>query len=252
MKLKLDDNGNAVLQDGKPVYVKDDGTEVAFDAVGTTATINRLTGELKTTREAKDTAETALKAFDGIDDPAAAKTALNTVKNLDDKKMADAGEVEKVKAEVIKAVEEKYAPIVKERDDLQNQLHGELITGGFARSQMIKDKISVPADMIQAQFSRNFKVESGKVVAYDNNGQQIYSRSRPGELADFDEALDQLVDGYQYKDLILKGGKGSGGDFGGQGGTNANTGLKRSGMKASDKADYIRAHGQESYLKLPQ
>lgn len=252
MKLKLDDNGNAVLQDGKPVYVKDDGTEVAFDAVGTTATINRLTGELKTTREAKDTAETALKAFDGIDDPAAAKTALNTVKNLDDKKMADAGEVEKVKAEVIKAVEEKYAPIVKERDDLQNQLHGELITGGFARSQMIKDKISVPADMIQAQFSRNFKVESGKVVAYDNNGQQIYSRSRPGELADFDEALDQLVDGYQYKDLILKGGKGSGGDFGGQGGANVNTGLKRSGMKASDKADYIRAHGQESYLKLPQ
>lgn len=33
MKLKLDDNGNAVLQDGKPVYVHDDGKEIAFDAL---------------------------------------------------------------------------------------------------------------------------------------------------------------------------------------------------------------------------
>lgn len=249
MKLKLDENGHAVLQDGKPVYVKDDGAEVVFDAVGTTATINRLTGELKATRQDKEKAETALAAFDGIDDPAAAKAALSTVKNYDDKKLVDAGEIEKVKAEAIKAVEEKYAPIVQQRDDLQNQLHGELIGGGFARSQMIKDKISVPADMIQAQFGRNFKVENGQVVAYDNNGQQIYSRSRPGELADFDEALDQLVDGYQFKDQILKGGQGNGGGFGGQGG-NHNAGLKRSQMDAKAKADYIRSHGQESYLKL--
>lgn len=248
MKLKLDDNGNAVVQDGKPVYIKDDGTEVTFDAVGTTAIINRLTGELKTTRQDKEKAETALAAFDGIDDPAAAKTALATVKNYDEKKLVDAGEVEKVKAEAIKAVEEKYAPIVQQRDELQNQLHAELIGGGFARSQMIKDKISVPADMIQAQFGRNFKVEGGKVVAYDNNGNQIFSSSRPGELADFDEALEQLVNGYQFKDQILNGSKAGGGGAGGQG--NPNTGLKRGQMDAKAKADYIRAHGQESYLKL--
>ena len=29
MKLKLDENGNAALSDGKPVYVHDDGREVA-------------------------------------------------------------------------------------------------------------------------------------------------------------------------------------------------------------------------------
>lgn len=248
MKLKLDDKGNAVLQDGKPVYIKDDGTEVTFDAAGTTATINRLTGELKTTRQEKERAETALAAFDGIDDPVAAKTALSTVKNLDDKKLVDAGEVEKVKAEAIKASEEKYAPILKERDELQNQLHGELIGGGFARSQMIKDKISVPVDMIQAQFGHNFKVEGGKVVAYDNNGNQLFSSSRPGELADFDEALEQLVNGYQFKDQILKGGQGSGGGF--QGGSNANSGLKRSQMDAKAKSDFIQTHGQAAYLKL--
>lgn len=32
MKLKLDENGYVVVQDGKPVYVHDDGKEVAFDA----------------------------------------------------------------------------------------------------------------------------------------------------------------------------------------------------------------------------
>lgn len=246
MKLKLDDNGNAVLQDGKPVYIKDDGTEVTFDAAGTTATINRLTGELKNTRQDKEKAETALAAFDGIDDPAAAKTALATVKNLDDKKLVDAGEVEKVKAEAIKASEEKYAPILKERDELQTQLHGELIGGGFARSQMIKDKISVPADMIQAQFGRNFKVEGGKVVAYDNNGNQIFSGSRPGELADFDEALEQLVNGYQFKDQILKGSQAAGGGAGGQGGGQGGVKASLADCKTeAEKIAYLKQAGSQ-------
>ncbi|RYL22192.1 DUF6651 domain-containing protein [Acinetobacter piscicola] len=237
-----------VNEQGLPLYIHDDGKEVAHDAAQTVATITRLNGEAKSNRERYEKAETALTTFAGIEDPVAAKKAMETLKNFDDKKLVDAGEVEKVKAEAIKAVEEKYAPIVQERDALQNQLHSELIGGGFARSQMIKDKISVPADMVQAQFGRNFKVENGKVVAYDNHGQQIYSRSRPGELADFDEALDQLIDGYQYKDHILKGGQGSGGNF--QGNTNTNTGLKRSQMDAKAKSDFIQTHGQAAYLKL--
>lgn len=237
-----------VNEQGLPLYIHDDGKEVAHDAAQTVATITRINGEAKSNRERYEKAETALTTFAGIEDPVAAKKAMETLKNFDDKKLVDAGEVEKVKAEAIKAVEEKYAPIVQERDALQNQLHGELIGGGFARSQMIKDKISVPADMVQAQFGRNFKVENGKVVAYDNHGQQIYSRSRPGELADFDEALDQLIDGYQYKDHILKGGQGSGGNF--QGNTNINTGLKRSQMDAKAKSDFIQTHGQAAYLKL--
>lgn len=237
-----------VNEQGLPLYIHDDGKEVAHDAAQTVATITRLNSEAKSNRERYEKAETALTTFAGIEDPVAAKKAMETLKNFDDKKLVDAGEVEKVKAEAIKAVEEKYAPIVQERDALQNQLHGELIGGGFARSQMIKDKISVPADMVQAQFGRNFKVENGKVVAYDNHGQQIYSRSRPGELADFDEALDQLIDGYQYKDHILKGGQGSGGNF--QGNTNTNTGLKRSQMDAKAKSDFIQTHGQAAYLKL--
>lgn len=209
-----------VNEQGLPLYIHDDGKEVAHDAPQTVATISRLNGEAKTNRERYEKAESALKTFEGIEDPAAAKKALETLKNFDDKKLVDAGEVEKIKLEAIKAVEEKYAPIVQERDAVQQQLHKELIGGGFARSKFIQENIAVPVDMIQATFGQSFKIEEGKVVAYGTDGQKIYSRTRPGEVADFDEALETLVGGYQYKDHILKGGQGSGGGFqgGGQGG----------------------------------
>ena len=223
MKLKtIEVNGQtyAVIQEGKPVYVHEDGSEVPHDAPHTVATITRLNGEAKTHREAKEQLEAKLKGFEGIEDPVAAKKALETLKNFDDKKLVDAGEVEKIKLEAIKAVEEKYAPIVQERDAFQTQLHNELIGGGFARSKFIQDNIAVPVDMIQATFGKNFQIENGKVVAIGADGQKIYSRTRPGEIADFDEALETLVGGYQHKDSILKGSQAGGGGFqgGGQGG----------------------------------
>lgn len=239
-----------VNEQGLPLYIHDDGKEVAHDAPQTVATISRLNGEVRANRERYETAETSLKAFEGIEDPTAAKKAMETLKNFDDKKLVDAGEVEKVKAEAIKAIEDKYAPIVQERDAFQTQLHNELIGGGFARSKYIQDNIAVPADMIQAQFGKNFQIENGKVVAVGADGQKIYSRTRPGEVADFDEALESLVGGYQHKDSILKGGQGSGGGF--QGGGGQNSGLKRGDMTAKDKADYLKNHSQESYLKLPK
>lgn len=210
MKLKLNEQGFAVVQDGKPVYVDDSGKEIAFDAPHTTATISRLNAEAKGHRERAEKAEGQLKAFEGIADPAAAIKALNVVKNLDEKKLIDAGEVDKVKAEAIKAVEDKYAPVVKEVDLLKGQLHNEIVGGNFARSKYIAEKLAIPSDLVQAKFGGAFKVEEGKLVAYDHTGNKIFSRARPGEVADFDEALGTLVDSYPHKDHILKGSGGSG------------------------------------------
>lgn len=222
MKLKLDESGHVVLSDGKPVYIHDDGKEVPFDAAATVATITRLNGEAKTHREAKEAAETKLKAFDGIEDPAAAKTALATVANYDGKKMVEAGEVEKLKADVIKSVRAEYDPIVAERDALKGQLNEEIIGGSFARSKFAEDKVIVPRHMLQRTYGENFKVEDGKLVPYDANGNRITSRVRHGEIADFDEALELLIAADPYKDSILKGGIGAGGGAqnpgGGQGG----------------------------------
>ena len=223
MKLKLDENGNAVLQDGKPVYVHEDGKEVAFDAPGTVATITRLNSEAKGHRERAENAEKAVKAFEGIDDPAAAKKALATVANLDAKTLVDAGEIETVKTEISKAFQLQLDEVTGKAKTLEQQLYAEKIGGSFSRSKFIADKLAVPADMVQATFGQNLKVEDGKVVAYDAQGQKIFSRARPGELADFDEAIETLVSQYPHRDHILKSSNANGGGAQNGGGNNQNT-----------------------------
>jgi hypothetical protein len=211
MKLKLDENGHAVLQDGKPVYVHEDGKEVPFDAAGTVATIARLNGEAKGHRERAETAEKTVKAFEGITDPAAAKNALDIVSKLDQKKLVDAGEIDTVRNEISKAFQAQLDEATTKASGYEKQLYEERIGGAFSRSKFIAEKLAIPGDMVQSRFGANFKIEDGKTVAYDQHGNKIFSRSRPGEVADFDEAIETLVEHYPYRDNILKSNAGSGG-----------------------------------------
>jgi len=243
LKLKLDEQGHVVLQDGKPVYVHDDGKEVPFDAPGTVATITRLNAEAKTHREGKEAAEQALKAFDGITDGAAAKKALEIVSNLDQKKLVDAGEIDRVKAEISKAFQGQLDEATNKASGLEKQLYDEMIGGNFSRSKLIGEKLAIPADMVQARFGQNFKIEDGKPVAYDQTGNKIYSRARPGEVADFDEALESLVEQYPYRDHIMKssGANGGGAQPPGSGGNGKKT-ISRSQFDALDP------HGKHAHM----
>ena len=249
MKLKtVEVNGKtyAEISDGKPIFVHDDGKEIPFDAPGTAATISRLNGEAKGHREAKEAALASLKSFDGIDDPAAARQALKTVSNLDAKKLVDAGEVEKVKTEAIKAVEEKYAPIVAERDTLKADIVAEKLGGGFARSKFIAEKVAVPAEMMQATYGNNFKVEGKDLVAYDGNGNKLYSRTKPGEVAGIDEALEMLVEASPFRDRILKssGANGSGGQGGGKADGKTMPRVAFNAMPVEEQGSFIRGGGK--------
>ena len=83
MKLKLDANGNVVVENGMPVYVHDDGKEIPFDAAAAMTKITSLNGEAKTHREAKEAAEASLAKFAGISDPTKViHTWKNTVKKV--------------------------------------------------------------------------------------------------------------------------------------------------------------------------
>ncbi|QLL15493.1 DUF6651 domain-containing protein [Pseudomonas chlororaphis] len=234
MRLKtveVDGKQYAEIQDGKPVYVEDDGKEVAFDAPGTRATITRLNSEAKDNRLRAETAEKTVRAFEGIDDPEAAKKALGIVANLDAKTLVDAGEIEKVKTEISKAYQTQLDEANGKAQTFEQQLYAEKIGGSFARSQFIAEKLAVPADMVQATFGNSFKIEEGKVVAYDAQGQKIFSRSRPGELADFNEALETLVTQYPHRDHILKSSGANGGGAPHGGGGNTQTHKKLSDCK---------------------
>lgn len=240
MKLKLievDGKQYAEVQDGKPVYVEDDGKEVAFDAVGTRTTISRLNAEAKSHRERAETAEKALKSFDGIDDAEAARKALDTIKSLDQKKLIDAGEVEKVKSEISKAFQAQLDEANTKAQTYEQQLYAEKIGGSFVRSKLIAEKLAVPADLVQAAFGSRFKIEDGKIVAYDTQNQKIFSRARPGELADFDEALEVLIDQYPNKDHIIK----SSGANGSGAGSSAGGGGQQSGNMGGSKEERLAA-----------
>lgn len=243
MKLKLDENGNAVLQDGKPIVVHEDGKEIAFDIAATVQTISRLNAEARDNRLRAEAAETKYKPFEGIEDAGAARKALETMKNLDQKKLIDAGEVETVKAEITKAFQTQLDQMTTKAGTLEQALYAEKIGGAFARSPLIvgdKAKLAIPSDLVQARFGSAFKIEDGRVVAYDPQGNKIYSRSKPGELADFDEALEVLVDQYPHKDSILRGSGASGGGAGT--GSNGGGGGPK-GNLGGDKKDRAAAIG---------
>lgn len=211
MKLKLDANGHVVVENGMPVYIHDDGKEIAFDAAQAVSKITSLNGEARSHREAKEAAETKLAAFANISDPVKALEALDMMTKIDQKKLIDAGAVDQVKAEITKSFQAQLDEATGKNQQLEQQLYGEMIGGRFAGSKFITDKMAIPSDFVQARFGQAFKIEDGKVVAYDGQGNKVYSRAKPGELAEFDEALEFLVEQYPQKDHILKASGNSGG-----------------------------------------
>ncbi len=247
MKLKtVEVNGKSYAEvdaNGLPVYVHDNGKEIGFDAVQAVGKISSLNGEAKSHREAKEAAEASLAKFAKIGDPAKALEALDMMTKIDQKKLIDAGAVDQVKADITKSFQAQLDEAHNKNKTLESQLYDSMIGGSFTGSKFIADKIAIPADLLQARFGQSFKVEEGKVVAYDGTGNKIYSRSKPGELASFDEALEFLVEQYPQKDHILKA---SGNQGGGSRQSQHQAGQKTMKRDAFDSLDIA---GKQNALK---
>lgn len=226
MPFKYDQAGNIVTEgegDKKyPVFVHSDGREAAFDADSTVQTISRLNGEAKGHRERAESAEGKLKAFDGIEDAEAARKALELAKNIKEGDLITAGKVQEIKdaaarsaresvEAATRAAAEKEQALTAENGKLTDQLHSHIIGGAFAGSKFIAEKLAIPADIAQKVFGDRMKVENGKLVPMDANGNPIFSATRHGEVADFEEAIGVLVGQYPNKDMILKGSGANGG-----------------------------------------
>lgn len=251
MKLKtIEVNGQtyAAVQDGNPVYVYDDGKESSIDVADMADRFSTLQADAKKAFSARDEAKKALAAFDGLD-PEKAREAVAKIGNLDLKKLVDAGQVDAAVAAAIKPVQEKYDAEAKRAATLEAQLHSEIVGGSFARSKYVTDKLAVPSDMVQAMFGARFAVKDGKLVATLPDGSPIYSRSVPGQTADFDEALETLVAAYPHKESILRADNkpGSGAPTNGAPSSRARSTISRAAFDALDpqsRMEHVQAGGQ--------
>jgi hypothetical protein len=242
MKLKLNEAGQVVLQENKPVYIKDDGSEIAFDAKQAFDKIGELTGQAAGYRKELTTAKETVAKFGDLD-VEKAQEALNTVANLDSKKLIEAGELDKVKSEIAQSFE----PLKTENASLKSEMNNLRLENAFKGSSFVKDKLAIPADFAMPYFAKNFAFEDGSLVAKDASGSTIYSQSSPGEVASFDEALSIMVSRHPSKDAILKG---SGSDGSGsepnkhqsQGKTVTRT--QFDGMDQSERASFTKEGGK--------
>lgn len=224
-------NGESiVVQDGHPVWVYDDGKESPFNAESALKKISDVTAESVGRKEKIREYETKLEALNGIDNPAAfvkkANEALETVKNLDDKKLIDAKEVETLKASVaatfnekINGMEKAFATKEQEYQDTidksQSTISDLLIRGQISQASFISDKTVLTPTIAFDVFKNNFKIEEvdgeHKAVAVRKDGTKIMSLKDPGSFANVNEALETLVSEHPDKDRLLKGIDGGGG-----------------------------------------
>lgn len=212
--LKLGDNGNPLVTDGQ-------NDPFELDALHLYSKVPELNKEAekhrKKAKETQDQLESLKQQFDGIEDPEKAREALKTMQNLEDKKLIDAGEVDKIKKSVADAYEKQIQEKDKYLQEKDSHIYKLLVSNQFANSKVVNEKTVLPPDMAEAYFGKHFKIEDGQVVGYLGDD-KIYSKQKPGEIAPFEEALQTIIDQYPMKDRILKAPSSGGGTKPGDGG----------------------------------
>jgi hypothetical protein len=211
-------DGSIKCQDGKPVVKGDDGKEFTIDAIGAQKTITTLHAESAEHRKKAAERAKLLEQFGDID-PVKAKEALATVASMStDHKL----EVETLKASLNKTWQEKYDAAEKGAKELSDKLYQATVIKNFATSEVVKKTILTP-DIAAKFFGEHFAIDG---TAKDAKGNLIYSKTKPGEPAGFDEALDFLIEAYPNKNSIIRGSgaDGSGGHH--SGGTSSHPAAK--------------------------
>lgn len=221
LKLKRDANGNVVVVGEKPVIVNEDGTEQEFDIENTIAAVKERNASIVTMREELKTLKATAQKFEGLD-PAAARTALETLSKVDQKKLIDAGQVDEVVRSLKTEHEKALKTVQDELGSIKSQYKTAQISAAFANSEFLKKHVErVPVALMQSHFGKDFGIgDDGKIVGLDASGHPMYSMNKPTELAGFDEVLERLVGASPFRESIMSSsqGSGSGTPSGGTGG----------------------------------
>jgi hypothetical protein len=234
MKIKLDENGTAVLQDGNPVYVQDDGSDMVVNPDQLFSKIKELNSESKTRRLEINSLKEKFGVFSGIENledwKQKADQAISLANDLDNSKLIKAGEVSDLKNKLRSEFEadkqnlisqfseakKEFDSNIKEKEDAIFNL---MVGNKFATSDYFNgspdSKTILPADIAMSYFSKHFSVEKDlkgnlRFVGKDHNGNNI--NGLDGEPASFEVAIKKIIDESPLKTQIMRapGGSGSG------------------------------------------
>lgn len=242
---KLDEAGAVETKDGFPVWVDEDGNESAFDVNDLSMKVLAANAESKKRKQRLRDMEERLAHVKDIEDLGAfleeAEKNRDAVRALSEKDVRKVETVDKIKAEMkdgFKAKEEQIRSEFKTKlEQLQQtveakdaQIRKLLVSNKFAASDLFSGSepiTTLPPGKAEACYGHHFKVEEldgegVRLVAY-YNGEPIYSRERVGEHAEFDEAIQRLIDLDPDRDRILRA---TGGGTGAGGGTAGTPGRK--------------------------
>ena len=197
MKLKtIEVEGNTYAEidaAGLPVYVDDGGKETGLNAPDLSSHVGRLNRENGNFRKERDDAREKLQTFGDID-PVAARAALENKGSLEEA-------IKKARGEVAAELTTKHE---KEVGGLKGLLNQEMIGNRFGHSEFIREKVATPVPMLQSTFGKRFVIEDGQVVGKDVSGNTIWSKSNAAQPADFDEAMEAMIEQSGMGDHILK------------------------------------------------
>jgi len=241
LKLKIDEKEQIEVRNGMPVYLDDENKEIELDANMLFDKIKDLNGEAKQRRLESQALKDKYNVFNEIEDIVAwkgeADKAIKLATDIDESQLIQIGRVDEVKANMKLAHDEEKVNLKKAFEDESKKLNSQIeskdntiftlmVTSKFSQSSLFsgeKPKTILPPEIAAKYFGHQFKVEKNdngvlQVIGYHLNGSQIYSRKNPGELADFEESITEIIDEYPMKDSIMRAGfdgsGGSGGDHG--------------------------------------
>jgi len=223
------ENNQVVLKDGNPVWIAEDNKEIAFDFNQTSKRIAELNEEAKNHRlKAKEYAD-RLATYADLDIEKA-KKAMETVQNLDDKKLVDAKQIDVLKSQWAADMEktrQQWADekkrlseaLEKEMRDRQEQIKRQHFTDS-AQNGFLKNTVLTP-DVAYKIWGDKFKVENNQIIPMLNETTPLPSSDPLKPHADFNEAVGRMFENYEYKANYLKSpapGSGSHGNTGGSAG----------------------------------
>lgn len=226
-------DGSVVVDGSNLTIINDDGNEHQFDWEHAVTKIRTLSDErdgLRIRAENSEGERDELRSkYSSIENPKEALEALELKKNLDGAKLIEAGKVETIKAEAVEGYEQQIQD-AKEANDLETAKLLEIIAARngtiykldvknrFKMCPFVLQKVAMDPEFAFDALGRHFvQQEDGSIIPYYDpdaeTPKRVMSRTKTGEIAEFDEAIELIIDKHPKKSAILRSGNAKGSEI---------------------------------------